>query len=162
MSQTVNETNEFMVVSTMEALVPDDHLVRKLERYVDWNFIYDITSPFYSDKVRNWTDPVILFKMMFINKIFGINSMRNTCEDVKVNVAYRWFLNLSFDDKVPDHSTFSQNYRRKFKEANVCEQIFLHVLSQLYERRLIDVKEVFSVERISRPMRIKTNIQKKN
>ena len=143
MSQTANKMAEIMVVSTMEALVPEDHLVRKLDRYVDWNFIYDITRPLYSDKGRNWTDPVVLFKMMFINKIFGINSMRKTCEEVKVNVAYRWFVNLGFDEKVPDHSTFSQNYRRKYKAANVCEQIFLHVLSQLYEQKLIDVKEVF-------------------
>ena len=105
MSQTANENNEIMVISTMEALVPQDHLVRKLNKYIDWSFIYDITRPLYSDKGRNWTDPVLLFKMIFINKIFGINSMRRTCEELKVNIAYRWFLNLSFDDNVPNHST---------------------------------------------------------
>lgn len=143
MSQTAQKSNEMMIISTMESLVPQDHLVRKLDTYIDWSFIYDITRPLYSDRGRNWTDPVLLFKMIFINKLFGINSMRKTCEEVKVNIAYRWFLNLSFEDKVPDHSTYSQNYRRKFKESNVAEQIFLHILSQLYEKKLIDVKEVF-------------------
>lgn len=143
MSKTNSNINEIMVISPLEALVPKDHLVRKLDKYVDWSFIYDIVAPLYSNKGRGWTDPVVLFKMMFINKIFGINSMRKTCDEVQVNVAYRWFLNIGFDDKVPDHSTYSQNYRRKYKDANVAEAIFANILMQLQDNKLIDVQSVF-------------------
>lgn len=135
--------NELFVVSPLEALVPEDHLVRKLEEYVDWSFIYKLTDHLYSDYGRGRIDPVILFKMIFINKIFGINSMRRTCEEIKVNVAYRWFLNIGFDEPVPNHSTYSQNYRRKFKDAGVIERIFYEVIKQLNDRKLLDLEAVF-------------------
>lgn len=143
MSKIIKGNNEIMVFSPLEALVPQNHLVRKLDQFIDWSFIYDITNSLYSDKGRGWTDPVVLFKMMFINKIFGINSMRRTCEEVQVNVAYRWFLRIGFDEKVPDHSTYSQNYRRKFKDANIAELIFANILKQLHDHNLIDVNSVF-------------------
>ncbi len=137
------DRNELFIVSPMEALVPENHLVRKLEKYIDWSFIYPLTNPLYTDKGRGRVDPVILFKMMFINKLFGIHSMRKTCEEIKVNVAYRWFLGLSFEDEVPNHSTYSQNYKRKFKEANVAQGIFTEVFKQLIEKKLIDPSSIF-------------------
>lgn len=143
MARLSKEANELVIFSTMESLVPENHLVRKLEKYIDWSFIYDLTDHLYSDVGRGRVDPVMLYKMTFINKLFGINSMRKTCEEIKVNVAYRWFLNLSFDDKVPDHSTYSQNYRRKFRDNNINEQIFIEVIKQLVQFKLVDPSTIF-------------------
>ncbi|QIK57049.1 hypothetical protein G7059_03900 [Erysipelothrix sp. HDW6A] len=81
--------------------------------------------------------------MIFINKLFGINSMRKTCDEIQVNVAYRWFLGLGFEDTIPNHSTYSQNYRRKYRDNNIAEKIFMGVLTQLYDHELIDMESLF-------------------
>ena len=135
--------NDVFIMDSLNNLVPVDHLVRKLDEFVDWSFINTLTDPLYSDTGRGRVDPVILFKMIFINKLFGINSMRKTCEEIKVNLAYRWFLGLSFEVQVPNHSTYSKNYSRKFKNNQISEQIFLGVLKQLYEHELVDMESLF-------------------
>lgn len=135
--------NEVFVLSKLSDLVPQDHLVRSLDEFIDWDFIYSICDPLYSDLGASRIDPVILFKMMFINILFGIHSMRNTCKEIEVNVAYRWFLGLSFEDKVPDHSTFSQNYSRKFKDNDVAVKIFVHIVKTLNEAGVMDLTSAF-------------------
>lgn len=135
--------NEVFVMDSLDNLVPQDHLVRKLEAYIDWSFINDLTDSLYSNQGRSCVDPVILFKMIFINKLFGINSMRKTCDEIQVNVAYRWFLGLGFEDTIPNHSTYSQNYRRKYRDNNIAEKIFMGVLTQLYDHELIDMESLF-------------------
>src|SRR5690554_7862707 len=97
MTCTNNAKKNNFIYKAIEECVPQNHLVRKLESSLDFNFIYPLTNPLYSTKGRSRIDPVILFKMIFINKLFGINSMRKTCEEIKVNAAYRWFLHLSFE-----------------------------------------------------------------
>ena len=135
--------NDVIVFDTLDNLVTDDHLVRKLDEFVDWSFIYELTDSLYSNMGRGRIDPVILFKIIFINKLFGINSMRRTCDEIKVNLAYRWFLGLSFQEAVPNHSTYSQNYRRKFRDNHISEKIFYGVLNQLYDLNLIDMESLF-------------------
>ena len=81
--------NDSFVLFSLDELLPPDHLVRDLEEFIDWDFIYEICDPLYSDFGTNRIDPVVLFKLMMINIIFGIHSMRKTCEEVKVNIAYR-------------------------------------------------------------------------
>ena len=87
MAVNFKDRSEIMVVSPLNELVPEDHLVRKLDRYINWSFIYPLTDPLYSTKGRGRIDPVILFKMIFINKLFGINSMRKTCEEIKLKIG---------------------------------------------------------------------------
>ena len=70
------QKQQYMICALLDDLVPGDHLVRKLDRYVDWSFIYDICDPLYSNRGTNRVDPVVLFKMMFINIILGYHSMR--------------------------------------------------------------------------------------
>ena len=80
-------------IACLDELVPQDHLVRKIDKTIDFSFIHDLTRDLYcQDNGRPCVDPVILFKLIFINYIFGINSLRKTCEETKVNLAYRWFL----------------------------------------------------------------------
>ena len=135
--------NQSFILGMLDDFVPQDHFVRKLDEFIDWDFIYEICDPLYSKEGTNRVDPVILFKMMFINIIFGIHSMRRTCEEVKVNIAYRWFLGLGLDEEVPDHSTFSQNYIRKFKKDNTAIKIFEHYIKELVECGIVDPSVVF-------------------
>ena len=116
MTNRANIKRDGLIMSTLDDLVPQDHLVRTLEATIDWKFIYPLVKSLYSNFGRRSIDPVVLFKMIFINYTFGINSMRKTCEEIKVNIAYRWFLGISIYEDVPNYSTWSKNYHRRYKD----------------------------------------------
>lgn len=143
MSKHNNKKNDCIILSTIEELVPQEHMVRKLEYTIDWSYIYPMVEKLYSQVGRPSIDPVVLFKMIFINYLFGINSMRKTCEEIKVNIAYRWFLGLSMNDRVPNYSTWSQNYIRRYSESKVFEEIFDIILKQAISYGFIDTESVF-------------------
>ncbi len=103
-----------MILYTMEQLVPEDHFLRELEAALDMSFVYDQVAHLYSERGRRSIDPVILVKMLLLGYFYGIESERKLEKEVQVNVAFRWYLGLSFEDRVPDHSTISQNRRRRF------------------------------------------------
>ena len=139
-----NNAKDFgYILGTIEEFVPENHLVRKLEETIDWCFIYPLVSSLYSSIGRPSIDPVILFKMIFINYCFGINSMRKTCEEIKVNLAYRWFLGISLEEAVPNYSTWSQNYIRRYGDSEVFDEIFNHILKQAIENGYVDMTTVF-------------------
>lgn len=143
MSNRNNIKNNSFILATIEDLVPQDHLVRKLENCIDFNFIYPKVKSLYSDFGRPSIDPVVLFKMIFINITFGINSMRKTFKEIEVNIAYRWFLGLSIDVKIPNYSTWSQNYIRRYSDSNIFEEIFDVVVSQGIKYDFIDAETIF-------------------
>lgn len=93
--------NDKIIFNTIEGLVPQDHEVRKLESCIDWRFIYPLVEPLYSDFGRPSIDPVVLFKMIFINIVFGIGSMRKTCKEIQVHLAYRWVLGMNKSLTIP-------------------------------------------------------------
>ena len=125
---------QFQIVS-IDQLVPQDHLLRKIDETIDFSFIYDLVEEKYSpDKGRPSIDPVTLVKMPVIQYLFGIPSMRRTVEEIEVNVAYRWFLGLDFYDQVPHFSTFGKNYKRRFEGTDLFEQIFSKILLQCSRR----------------------------
>ncbi len=128
----------------MEEFVPEDHLVRKMEEALKWDFIYPLVEPLYSLWGRPSIDPVILFKMIFINYTFNINSMRRTCEEIRVNLAYRWFLGISIDEAVPNYSTWSQNYIRRYGESDVFDKIFERIIEQGLRYDFIHTETVFA------------------
>ena len=132
-----------MILSTLEELVPEDHLIRKLDNCIDFRFIEELVSDLYSVCGRPSIPPVVLFKLIFINIVFGINSMRRTVEECKVNIAYRWFLGLSIYDDIPNYSTWSQNYIRRYKDSEVFNQIFETILNQAIEYGFVDMETVF-------------------
>lgn len=135
--------NDCLILNTLENLVPQDHLVRKLDSCIDFTFIEGLVKDLYSDFGRPSIPPVVLFKLIFINIIFGINSMRRTCEECKVNIAYRWFLGLSMYDDIPNYSTWSQNYIRRYKESTVFDDIFDKILKQAIDYGFVDMETVF-------------------
>ena len=144
MTQNADKKREQLQVFCMDDMVPQDHLLRIIDKAIDWNFIYDLVVDKYSsDNGRPSMDPVMLIKIPFIQYLYGIKSMRQTVKEIEVNVAYRWFLGLEMQDKVPHFSTFGKNYSRRFKDSDLFEQIFSHILMECYKFKLIDPTEVF-------------------
>ena len=130
--------------TSLDELVPEDHLVRKLENAIDWSFIYEMVKDSYcEDNGRPSLDPVILIKLPVVQYMFGIRSMRQTIQEIKVNNAYRWFLGLGLHDAVPHFSTFGKNYMRRFKDSDLFEQIFQKILKECMEAGLVDESVVF-------------------
>lgn len=120
-----------------DELIPKDHLLRKIDEMIDFSFIYDKVEHLYSSIGRPSIDPVVLFKMTLIGYLYGIPSERRLEEEVKLNLAYRWFVGLQLDDPVPDHSVFSQNRRRRYGDAGVYEEIFNHLVALCIEQGLV-------------------------
>lgn len=128
----------------IDELVPQHHLLRKVDQVIDWSFIYDLVKDKYSpDHGRPSIDPVVLIKIVVIQYLYGIRSMRQTIREIEVNLAYRWFLGLNMYDKVPHFSTFGKNYTRRFKGTDLFEQIFSKVLNTCIDQGLVDPGEVF-------------------
>ena len=117
-------------VIDIDAMVPKNHLLRKIQGCLQFNFIYEKTQDLYAQTGRPSVDPVLLIKMLLIGYLYGIKSERRLEEEVSLNLAYRWFCNLNVSDRVPDHSTFSQNRRRRFDHSGVFEDVFSGILQQ--------------------------------
>ena len=133
-----------MQIVSLDQLVPENHILRKIEGTVDFSFIYDLVEEKYSsDNGRPSIDPVMLIKIPIIQYMFGIKSMRQTIKDIEVNVAYRWFLGLDFFDPVPHFSTFGKNYKRRFEGTDLFEQIFANILMQCMKYDFVDPSTVF-------------------
>ncbi len=137
---TINkEIQSEILMTTMEELVPEDSIFRKIDKHVNFTFIYDLVKDKYSENNgRPSIDPVVLFKMVFIQTIEGIKSMRQTCKKIKVDAEYRWFLGIPFGKETPHFSTFSKNYERRFKESTIFEDIFTNIVKQAIKNKLID------------------------
>jgi len=121
----------------IDALVPENYILRKIQEKLDFSFIYTKMEKYYSPVGRKSIDPVILFKMLLIGYLFNIDSERQLELEVRLNVGYRWFLGLDLTDPVPDHSVFSQNRRRRFKDGKVFQEIFDHVVQLCLKEGLV-------------------------
>ena len=144
MTQNADKKREQIQMFCMDDMVPQDHLLRIIDKAINWNFIYDLVEEKYSpNQGRPSMDPVMLIKIPFIQYLYGIRSMRQTIKEIEVNVAYRWFLGLEMLDKVPHFSTFGKNYSRRFKDTDLFEQIFSKILEECYKFKLVDPSEVF-------------------
>ena len=129
---------------SIDMLVPEDHLLRKIDKAIDFSFIYDLVEEKYSaDTGRPSLDPVMLIKIPLIQYMFGIKSMRQTIKEIEVNIAYRWFLGLDFYDEVPHFTTFGKNYKRRFEGTDLFEQIFEQILFQCLKQGLVDTSSIF-------------------
>jgi transposase len=109
---------------SLEQHVPSDHLLRAIDRFVDLSGIRAHLRPFYSELGRPSIDPELMIRMLIIGYCFGIRSERRLCEEVHLNLAYRWFCRLGLDGDVPDHSTFSKNRHGRFRDSDLLRQLF--------------------------------------
>lgn len=134
-----------MEMVILENLVPDNHLLRKIEKVIDFSFINEICKPYYcEDNGRPAIEPEILFRMLFIGYLYGIRSERRLVEEVKVNVAYRWFLGYDLTDKIPDASVIWQNRLRRFNGTDIPQQIFDNIVRQAMKYGLVGGKVLYS------------------
>ena len=124
---------------SIEELVPRDHLLRKIDKVIDFGFIREKVKGLYcADNGRPAVDPVVLFKMLFIGYLYGVRSERQLIRDIQVNVAYRWFLGYGLTAKIPDASTISQNRRRRFAESSIYQEIFDEIVLQAMRRKMVE------------------------
>lgn len=144
MTQDLEKNRDQIQIFCIDDLVPQDHLLRIIDKAIDWSFIYDLVKDTYSSETgRPSIDPVLLIKIPLIQYLYGIKSMRQTIKDIEVNIAYRWFLGLDMTEKVPHFTTFGKNYTRRFKDTDLFEQIFSHILMECYKFKFVDPTEVF-------------------
>ncbi|MNJ38584.1 Transposase DDE domain protein [compost metagenome] len=122
----------------LEYMVDPDHLLRKVDAYIDFSFILDIVAPYYcTNNGRPSLDPIVFFKMLLIGYLYNIRSERELERVVNDSFAFRWFLGLGLTRKAPDHSTFSWNRKNRFKGTNVFQEIFDRIVEQAITHRMV-------------------------
>jgi transposase len=122
---------------SLEDHVPQDHLLRSIDRFVDLESIRLHLAPFYSPTGRPSVDPELLIRMLLVGYCLGIRSERRLCEEVHLNLAYRWFCRLDLNDRVPDHSTFSKNRHGRFREGEVLRCLFETTVARCISEGLV-------------------------
>jgi len=117
--------------------VPAGHLLRQIDRFVDLSEIRSFLAPFYSATGRPSINPELMIRMLIVGYCMGIRSERRLCEEVHLNLAYRWFCRLDLADPVPDHSTFSKNRHGRFRDSNLFRHLFEQVLEHCITEGLV-------------------------
>lgn len=121
----------------LEDHVPSNHLLRAIDRVFDLGDLRQHLAPYYSHTGRPSVDPELMVRMLIVGYCFGIRSERRLCEEVHLNLAYRWFCRLGLDDAVPDHSTFSKNRHGRFRQSGTLRQVFESVLRRCMVEGLV-------------------------
>lgn len=141
-TSSVQHEAEFVII---DELVPENHLLRKIDKFIDFSFINKLVSHLYcQDNGRPSVDPVVLFKMIFIGYLYGIRSERQLEREVQMNIAYRWFLGLKLTDRVPDHSTISWNRRTRFNDTTIFQDIFDEIVLQAINHKMVGGRVLFT------------------
>jgi transposase len=122
---------------SLERHVPADHMLRAIDRFVDLGGVRAHLAPFYSSTGRPSVDPELLIRMLIVGYCFGIRSERRLCEEVHLNLAYRWFCRLGLDGAVPDHSTFSKNRHGRFRDSDLLRHVFETVVRRCIAEGLV-------------------------
>jgi transposase len=130
---------------SLERHVPPDHLLRSIDRFVELSDLRRELTPFYSSTGRPSIDPELMIRMLIIGYCFGIRSERRLCEEVHLNLAYRWFCRLGLNGPVPDHSTFSKNRHGRFRQSDLLRRLFETVLQRCLREGLVG-GEAFAVD----------------
>ena len=129
----------------LEAMVPTDHLLRQIDAVLDLSGLRARLAPHYSHTGRPSIDPELMIRMLLIGYCYGIRSERRLCEEVKLNLAYRWFCRLGIEDRVPDHSSFSKNRHGRFRDADILRHVFEATVRSCMEAGLVE-GEGFAVD----------------
>src|SRR5438067_2058785 len=121
----------------LEDRVPANHLLRQIHAVLDLGQLHQLLAPFYSHTGRPSIDPELMLRMLIVGYCFGIRSERRLCEEVSLNLAYRWFCRLGLEDAVPDHSTFSKNRHGRFRESDAFRHVFESVVERCMKEGLV-------------------------
>lgn len=137
MGEGSGDQGQFFYSFNLEDHVPREHLLRQIDCVLDLSELRRHLAPFYSHTGRPSIDPELMVRMLLIGYCYGIRSERRLCEEVSLNLAYRWFCRLSIEDKVPDHSTFSKNRHGRFRDAQAFRFVFEQVLTRCIAEGLV-------------------------
>ena len=121
----------------LEAHVPVDHMLRQIDHFLDVDAVREKLQAHYSHLGRPSIDPQLIVRMLVIGYTLGIRSERRLCEEVHLNLAYRWFCRLGLDGKVPDHSTFSKYRHGKFRDSDLLRVVFEAVVARCISEGLV-------------------------
>lgn len=134
-----------MELVILEEMIPENHLLRRIDETIDFSFIYKLCEPLYClDNGRPAIDPERMFRMIFVGYLYAIKSERRLEEEVNYNLAYKWFCGLGINEKAPDATTLSANRRRRFRDNNIAERIFDEILRQAIEKGLVTGKVLYT------------------
>ena len=122
---------------SIEDHVPEDHLLRGIDRFIDLSDIRRHLAPYYSATGRPSVDPELMIRMLLAGYVMGIRSERRLCEEVHLNLAYRWFCRLDLSDPVPDHSSFSKNRHGRFRDSDLFRRLFEEVVARCIAEGLV-------------------------
>src|ERR1035438_3870615 len=125
------------LVFRLEDQLPEDHLLRLIDRHVSFDFVREQLKDSYSETGRPSIDPELLLRILLIGYLYGITSERKLVEELRMHLAWRWFTGLGFDQEIPHHSTFSKNRHGRFQESNLFEQLFEQIVRQCVEVGLV-------------------------
>ena len=143
MEQWRKDARSEVLIVDIEALVPQDHLLRKIERVMDYEWIYERLDPYYChNNGRPGTDPVVLIKMVLIQHLYGIPSLRQTHQRIQDTLSYRWFLGYNLLEEIPHFATVSYAFCKRFPEELTTE-IFEHILNKALNNRMVDPSVIF-------------------
>src|SRR5260370_5766828 len=118
-------------------VVPDDHVVGKVDAVLDWSWVHAELARHYSRVGRPSIDQVLMIRMLIVGYVFAIRSERQLCREVQVNLAYRWFCDLGLEDPIPDHSAFSRTRNERFRESDVFRRVFERVVASCIAAGLV-------------------------
>src|SRR5438128_12541210 len=126
----------------LEEQIPEDHLLRLFDRYVDLSFVRERLRSFYSSTGRPSIDPEVLLLLLLVGYLNGITSERRLLEEVRMHLAYRWFTRLDFEQEIPDHSTFSKNRHGRFRQSGVFREVFEEIVRRCLQAGLVEGKHL--------------------
>jgi len=121
----------------LEDHVPEDHLLRLIDRHISFAFVREKLKDFYSENGRPSIDPELLLRILLIGYLYGVTSERRLVEELRMHLAWRWFTGLGFDQEIPHHSTFSKNRHGRFSESGLFEQLFEEIVVRCMEAGLV-------------------------
>ena len=121
----------------LEDQVPENHLLRLVDRHVNLDFIRAKLNNAYSDLGRPSIDPELLLRMLLVGYLYGVTSERKLVEELRMHLAWRWFTGLGFDQEIPHHSTFSKNRHGRFQESNLFQEVFEEIVARCVEVGLV-------------------------
>jgi transposase len=122
----------------IEDQVPENHLLRLIDRHISFDFVREKLKDSYSDTGRPSIDPELLLRILLIGYLYGVTSERKLLEELQMHLAWRWFTGLSFDQEIPHHSTFSKNRHGRFEESNLFQQLFEEIVDRCTEVGLVE------------------------
>ncbi len=124
MGQLPAQQNTLFYEFCLEKHIPEDHLLRQIDQFLNFDEIRKHLQVYYSNTGRPSIDPELMIRMLLIGYCYGIRSERRLCEEIRFNLAYRWFCRLGLEDIVPDHSSFSKNRHGRYREADLLRLVF--------------------------------------